>query len=687
MEELVFMKRKSKILSLILSLVFVFAIGFTACGGGNGDTSNSGESQSSITSSSSSTAGASSSSSKKSYATGGSSKKLNITFYGDGSDTETKVFKNLVEDYNKLGKKVNGKTVNVEYRAVDSVSSAISTTIGTEDCPTVFYVGDGQYKEYVESGFLADLTDFVEGENGIDYTQMWDSIYDRYYYSTENHRSGKDAKNGRWYGMPKDIGPTVMFYNEDQLNAAGIRVISVAKEDLDRFNNGETFYRGFEENGLECSKTAVYKMDWSDPVAINGTVGDYGYFVDGNGNKFINNKIAMSWEEIREVARILNANNGTGYLGGYFTEWWFNYGWSVGGNCIQYVETTDSTYSGGFYDFTLVDDTKNFIVADDCTDGITVNGTHYNAGEIISYNDKLTNELDLAGSSYNQVRSDRAVYDSAIGYNGEANNTVIASGKLKVLPSQREAFTEFVRLSTDADVSVDGVNGYAVSAKPTAMGGDGAKSGSFLGQKINFLVDGRWNVTSFRNTATFAWDVAPLPIYKAYNNTGVNTGDPSGFGMNRTVINHGVTAGHSGSVALAVSAMASSNEKAAAWDFIKYIAGEEGQIRQSKQGFAIPSQKHIAMDTEHGYFLNQKDVEGYMLPPYNAEIFIEAAMHEGEGDWSYLKTGSAWIDKWAQYLNNQVRNGTKSFNEFINSADFTDTFNVIKEYTKAKLEF
>lgn len=680
MEELVFMKRKSKILSLILSLVFVFAIGFTACGGGGGGETSSGEAQSS-------SSVASSSSSNK-WASGGSGgSNLNISFYGDGSDTEKIVFKNLTDDYNNLQKRVNGKKVYVEYVPVTSVTESIANSRGTEDCPTVFYVGDGQYKQYVESGYLADLTDFVNGDNGIDVTEMWDSIYDRYFYSTENHRSGANALNGKWYGMPKDIGPTVMYYNEDQLKEAGIRVISVAKEDLDKFNNGETFYRGFSAEdvaadssrveGLAYDKDHVYYIDESDPVAINGTVGDYGYFVDGNGNKFINNQIAMSWDEIREVARVLNSAikaNNSGYLGGYFTEWWFNYGWTVGGNCIQYVETDDSAYSGGFYDFTLVDDTKNFIVADDCVEGIDVNGTHYNAGEIISYNDKLQNEAEIAGKSTNQIRSDRAVYASEIGYSGQENDAVIAGGKLKVLPSQREAFTEFVRLSTKESAVVDGINGYAVSATPTSMGSDGAKSNSFLQGIINFLVDGRWNVTSFRTTAKFNWDVAPLPIYKTY--------DQDGFGMDRNVVNHGVTAGHSGSVALAVSVMASNDEKAAAWDFIKYIAGEEGQIRQSEQGFAIPSQKHIAMDTENGYFLNQKDVDGYMKFPYNAKVFIEAAMHEGEGDWSFLKTGSAWIDKWAQYLNNQVRNGTKTFNEFINSADFTDTFDTIKEYTK-----
>lgn len=658
------MKGKSRILCLILSLVFVFAIGLTACGGGGGGTTGG-----------TSTGGTSSGGGDEWGEEGGDG--IVIDFYGDGNDVETNVFQTLVDKYNNLGHVVNGKQVIVSYVKVSNVSESISSQLGYASCPEVFYVGDGSYKSYVENGYLADLTEFVKSSDpnvGIDTDAMWPSIYDRYYYSTENHRAGVNAQNGKWYGMPKDIGPTVMFYNEDLLEKAGIYVISVAEDELDRFNEGETFTRGT----TTYSKNNVVFEGQDRGVKITGSVGTYGYFVD-SGRNFINNKIAMSWEEIREVARLVKAaavKDNSQFQGGYFTEWWFNYGWTVGGNCIQYVETSDAAYDGGFYDFTLVDDTKNFIVID--ADGIDVNGTHYEKGEIISYNDKLTNEEALAGNSTNQTRADRAEYDSAIGYNHEANDTVIAEGKLQVLPSQREAFTEFVRLSSKSSVTIEGASGYEVCPTPSSLGSDGAKTKEFLAQNLNFLVDGRWNVTTFREQAKFAWDVCPLPIYRTYNN------DDGSFSVSRTVKCQGVTAGHSGSVALAINAAATSEEKAAAWDFVRYLAGEEGQKAQSLQGFAIPSQIALATDENSGVFLNQKDAKGNLLRPYNAEVFIDAAKHEGEGDWAFLKTGSEWINNWANALNSNVRNGTMSFETFVNCSDFTDTFAVIKTYTKKK---
>lgn len=668
------MKGKSRILCLILSLVFVFAIGFTACGGGGGDNTGS-TGSSSKPSSSKPTSSSASSGDDDEFDFGGDDDKIVINFYGDGDDVEKRVFGDLVSQYNSEGHTYNEKTIAVNYNDVSSVSEAIASSLGSDYCPEVFYVGDGQYKQYVESGFLANLNEFVNGSNGIDYTEMWPSIYDRYYYSTTNHRAGKNAdSNGAWYGMPKDIGPTVMYYNEDQLKAAGIRVISVAEEDLADFNDGKTFTRGT----ISYSKNNVPYIGEDSGVEIYGDVGVYGYFVDDEGQKFINNKIAMSWDEIVEVAKQIATavrQTNSGFQGGYFTEWWFNYGWSVGGNCIQYVETSDAAYDGGFYDFTLVDDTKNFIVIAD--DGITVNGTKYAKGEIISYNDKLTNEEEIAGNSTDQLRASRAKYDSAIGYNNEANDAVICGGKLQVLPSQREAFCEFVRLSSKTSANIEGTCGYEVTPTPSSLGSDGAKSKEFLSGNINFLVDGRWNVTTFREQATFAWDVAPLPIYRTYEN------DDGNFSMDRTVKCQGVTAGHSGSVALAISATASAEKKAAAWDFVKFIAGEDGQIAQSKMGFAIPSQMAIAKNTTSGVFLNQKDDSGKLLMPYNAEVFIDAAMHEGEGDWAFLETGSKWIDKWASALNNEVRNGTMTFTAFVNDSKFTDTFDVIKKYTRA----
>ena len=149
-------------------------------------------------------------------------------------------------------------------------------------------------------------------------------------------------------------------------------------------------------------------------------------------------------KEVRDLATVIRDDqteknpNVTVY--GYHTEWWFAYGWSVGGDCIQYIDATGtadaSLYDGaGFYDFTLVDDTKNFIVADFYTDGIDINGNHYGPGEIISYQDKLTNEYNLAGKT-----------SKAADANYEDTLEMYASvGIVNELPSQREARAERTR--------------------------------------------------------------------------------------------------------------------------------------------------------------------------------------------------------------------------------------------------
>ena len=78
----------------------------------------------------------------------------------------------------------------------------------------------------------------------------------------------------------------------------------------------------------------------------------------------------MSWEETNACAtHVQNYMRNTlgdknGY--GYFTEWWFNYGWTVGGDFIQQIPTDNPDYRGYYYDFTLLDNTTNYIVADDC---------------------------------------------------------------------------------------------------------------------------------------------------------------------------------------------------------------------------------------------------------------------------------------------------------------------------------
>lgn len=562
-----------------------------------------------------------------------------VEFWINGDEYELEVFQDLVDRFNKL---YEGQIhVNLKQKPSDGYETAVQTAL-TGSKLDVFYVGDAGYKSYAEDGLLYDITELVNNSPIYDLSKMWPNVVTRYKYDVDTKLSGTES--GRYYGVPKDIGPTVIYYNETEFEKAGIKIISVAADELEAYNNGTADDRGNTKAAMGLTGVEVK---------------EYGYFV-ANGQKYFNNQIPMSWDETVEVANILQNSMSNPNAYGYFTEWWFNYGWSVGGDCIQYIPTTDAGYNGGWYDFTLSDDTPNFIVADDVVGSITVNGTSYKAGEIISYQDKLgINGTSAAGESYSKAITAEVT-------------ALVNEGKLNQLPSQREAFTEFVRLAAKTTTVVDTVDGvklmgYGVTPTPSSIGSDAGKTQAFAQGEIGMLVDGRWDVTYFRDPdsgVNFTWDVCPLPMYRDY--------DADGFGAERNVTVHGIEAGHSGSVGLCINN--NSKLKAASWKFIEFVGSEEGQSAQAAKGFAIPLQSELANSE---VFLQSENM------PRNSEIFIRAAEVQGAGDWWYL-TDNAWIDDWAGVLNGDVRNGVKSMTEFFNSKQFADTYGKLLKYTEKK---
>lgn len=567
-----------------------------------------------------------------------SDKVSNVEFWINGDDYELEVFQDLT---NRFNEKYKGQ---INVRLVQKPSSGYETAVQTAlngKKLDVFYVGDSGYKSYAENGLLYDITDLVNNSSSYNVTELWDTVLTRYKYDVLTKLSG--TSSGRYYGVPKDIGPTVIYYNETEFTKAGITIISVAKEDLDSFNSGAKDDRGNTKSSLG--------LDGVD-------VKEYGYFVS-NGKKYFNNQIPMSWDETVEVATIVQNSMTNPNAYGYFTEWWFNYGWTVGGDCIQYIPTSSIDYNGGWYDFTLNDSTKNYIVADDC-DKVVVNGNTYSSGSIISYADKLGLKMTSSASENYSKQITKEVMD------------LVEDGKLNELPSQREAFTEFVRLASKKNTIVDIVdgvtlNGYQVTPTPGSIGSDAGKVQAFAQGEIAMLVDGRWDVTKFRDPSQnvrFTWDVCPLPMYREYSH--------DGFGTDREVTVHGIEAGHSGSVGLCINN--NSTVKNAAWKFIEFIGSEEGQSAQAQKGFAIPLQKSLANSE---VFLQSDKM------PKNSKIFLNAALIQGAGDWWYL-TDNAWIDDWAGVLNGDVRNGKKTMTEFFNSTQYKSTYNKLLAYTRKK---
>ena len=319
-----------------------------------------------------------------------------------------------------------------------------------------------------------------------------------------------------------------------------------------------------------------------------------------------------------------------------------------------------------------MDNTPNYIVADDVEE-VTVNNVKYTAGQIIEYKDKI----DMSGYAGHTTVDGAANYGS---YKVSTEVTALkTAGKLNELPSQRRAFAEFLRIGPNKNskgetIYMDGVECYNIAPRPTDVGTGGTDAGKiseFEWGNFAMLVDGRWDVTSFRkNIKDFEWDVAPLPMYKTYYEVG-DDDIPAGKEVGDIKV-HGIEAGHSGSVALCIS----KNSRVApeAWKFIEFVGGEEGQKLQAEAGFAIPLQKKLA------------NSEVFLQPdkaPRNSKVFIRATEYEQAGDWWFLQD-KKWIDGWAGILNDDVRNGKMTLNEFYVNEKYKNTFTLLEKYTKNK---
>jgi multiple sugar transport system substrate-binding protein len=97
--------------------------------------------------------------------------------------------------------------------------------------------------------------------------------------------------------------------------------------------------------------------------------------------------------------------------------------------------------------------------------------------------------------------------------------------------------------------------------------------------------NGRWMVPLFRES-TFAWDVMPHPI----KTQRAQTLSGSMFGV-----------------------CEGSDNPDAAWRFLKFIVGAEGQTRMTELGLLLPSRKSVA---ESDLFLKS-------TPPQNNQIFLD----------------------------------------------------------------
>lgn len=164
----------------------------------------------------------------------------NITAYGDaivitlshwdnGGSTETDLVREVcaafeekynaeVDEYNEnRGEEEEEKRhIKVDVSIISSYESQFNSIIASTNVPDVFLVPDGNFGQWVSTGMMMDLTEYVENSDLIDLDKIWPSVLDRYRYN------GETMGSGTLYCMPKDVTPYVMYYNKEIFDEYGV---------------------------------------------------------------------------------------------------------------------------------------------------------------------------------------------------------------------------------------------------------------------------------------------------------------------------------------------------------------------------------------------------------------------------------------------------------------------------------
>ena len=573
-------------------------------------------------------------------------KSSDIQFWVYGSEDELALFSELTATFNKTYGKDKDIYVEVSAKPTgDSYYNLIRTTGSASSGADVFFVIENEFKKLVEMGFMQEMDDYFAAVDDITISDIPDSMLLKYRYDEVNETKSNDTDP--LYGLPLEVRPTALYYNESVFKKAGIIVISVDEEKMDDWNDNKIadnrghYKREYEKlAGITVPKKGFYREgdpcveygSWDNPVLTGETM-------------VFNNRIAMNWDEVEDLARLFSKSANTnavqkyGTEYGYYTEWWFNYGWSVGGDCLADLN------GNGYWNYSLLDSLPNYKVNEEGYVG-AYTGTIYKKGETLELTDKLAVEkgqlvqADSEGGyilNGNKVGIRQSVKDNA-GKEGE-------DCKFIELPSTRTAFERYLRLGTTIPVtdaegrSIDGIN---ISPSPSVFSGSGRTSVNyFCDGKIAMLVEQSSYVKTVSDTANFEWDIAPIAVYKEYV-------DPTDSACDEAAA-RGKIAGHSNSRGLMTRKKSAEKKGDKIARFIMWMASAEG------------GQKVLAAK---GYFPSQEslidEIQFTDNAPSNIQAFAEAVKYQKAGDWWYLK-GYSWIDVWAVPLNTKLRNNVAGY--------------------------
>lgn len=145
---------------------------------------------------------------------GSGSGKTKLTVFLYMNDHEQQVYEGMIEKF-KEAHADEISDIEVQISTQDNYATTLTGMMTANDLPDIFYVGPESVKNYVDNGYLADLTPLLSSAN-ISTDDLPQDILSYYKYD------GTTTGDGNIYALPKDASTFAYAYNKDLFDAAGL---------------------------------------------------------------------------------------------------------------------------------------------------------------------------------------------------------------------------------------------------------------------------------------------------------------------------------------------------------------------------------------------------------------------------------------------------------------------------------
>src|SRR5574341_1002028 len=136
----------------------------------------------------------------------GTGEQVELVFSVWGDPEELAILQRIADDFSTQNPNV---TVTVTVSDWDTYWEKLQTSLAGGDPPDVFAMDAPLYLDYQSRGVLLNLQSFMDQEN-YDLADFYPASLQCY------------ATDEGYFGLPRDIQPSVMYYNKDMFDAAGV---------------------------------------------------------------------------------------------------------------------------------------------------------------------------------------------------------------------------------------------------------------------------------------------------------------------------------------------------------------------------------------------------------------------------------------------------------------------------------